>query len=217
MTDDRFVHLMDRGHELFYLRLSQFRDQVGRMLSGDSPATETEVDDCLYDIGRYVLQSAWHEDQRLAVLTATHLCLPGFRNAIELLYLCLSADLCELRSAVDDRMLRFFEIPYPQPAIREFLSLLGRLDGGVLNEIPRSALRLYGGLAREFAAFVKTEVEWGLRQTRFPLFKLLYGNLPRLAAVGNVLREDTRVREAAESLEDKAQSVIAELSIGVAE
>ncbi|HEU4388590.1 MAG TPA: hypothetical protein VFV34_12385, partial [Blastocatellia bacterium] len=78
MTDERFVNLMDRGHELFYLRLSQFRNGTEQLISQGSPASESEVDECLNEIGRHVLQSAWHEDQRLAVLTSTHFQLPGF-------------------------------------------------------------------------------------------------------------------------------------------
>ena len=204
LIDARFVRLMSQGREAYYLRLSQFRGAVAAM----SP---TYVDGLLYDLGRYVFQAAWHEDQRVGLLTAEHFSLPRFRDAIELLYLCLSGELCELRSAINDGMLSFFERVYPQPAIAAFLRLLTGLDGGALSGIPQKALKEYAKLSKAFGKLVEIQVPWGARRVGTPLYKLLFGNLSRLALVGDALRSEDEVVRAGKQLEKVAQRVIDEL------
>jgi len=239
LIDARFVRLMSQGREAYYLRLSQFRDAVAAMASeggargegrgareSQSPtaleprpsglapaatASPTYVDGLLYDLGRYVFQAAWHEDQRVGLLTAEHFSLPRFRDAIELLYLCLSGELCELRSAINDGMLSFFERVYPQPAIAAFLRLLTGLDGGALSGIPQKALKEYAKLSKAFGKLVEIQVPWGARRVGTPLYKLLFGNLSRLALVGDALRSEDEVVRAGKQLEKVAQRVIDEL------
>ena len=117
--DDRFAKLMYMGHEIYFLRLSLFRKSLTELLSDQENgiADKREVDEYIYRLGRYIFQAAWHEDQRPGMLTAEHFGLAKFYHAIELLYLCLSGELCQLRSTIDDRLLSFFEKAYPQPAI----------------------------------------------------------------------------------------------------
>ncbi|NQT53714.1 hypothetical protein HQ576_16775 [bacterium] len=212
MLDERFVPLMHMGHETYHLRLSQFRRHVAAM-TGDGRRT----DEVLYNLGRQVFQAAWHDDQRVGMLTAKHFGLTHFADAIELLYLCLSGDLCELRSAVDEPMRLFFDVVYSQPAIGAFLKRLAVLDGGVLNEIPQQALRQYAELLRAFGAFIQIEVPWGARSLRpplgrrclrVPLYRLIFGNMSRLGRVAKALGDVDEVRRAAAALEATAQRII---------
>jgi hypothetical protein len=208
LTDRRFVKLMETGHEVYYLRLSQFRERAADMARENGSAPKWKVDDILYDLGRHVFQAAWHEDQRLAVMAATQLGLPRFHHAIELLYLCLSGELCELRNAVNESMFRFFEEIYPQPAIRAFLEVLSDLDGGMLNDLPQRAGNLYGRLSRAFSRFIGTEVIWGHRNLQIPLWKILYGNFSRFDLAEKRLMGDKELVAAALRLETESQAVI---------
>lgn len=166
------------------------------------------VDDLLYRVGRHALQAAWHEDQHLGILAATHLGLDNFRQAIELLYLTLSGDLCELRGAATDDMRTFFETVYPQPAIHALLNRLSHIDGDALNELPRNALKLYARLSRAFGEFLAVETTWGHRRARLPLYQILFANVQRFDTVAPSLLKDTGVMLAAKRLEEEARKII---------
>jgi len=211
LTDPRFVRFMSEGHEVYFLRLSQFRDGVDGKGNGDGRETSRKTDTFLYDLGRHVFQAAWHEDQRLGVAVADTLGLPQFREAVELLYLCLSGELCELRGTVKEPMLRFFGEVYPNAAIRIFLGKLAALEGDRLNDMPRRAADLYKRLANAFRAFLATEVVWGPLKLQTPLWKLLYGNVSRFPLIGRALKRAQRMSEAAAGLEKVSQAVINEL------
>ena len=142
------------------------------------------------------------------MLVATHVDLLALRQAIELLYLCLSGDLCELRGAITPAMLRFFTQIYPQPAIHTLLVRLQQLDGSALNALPQRALPLYVRLAQAFNRFLAIDIPWGYRQLQVPLAKVLWGNVSRLELVGKRLSNHQAVREAAARLEAVAQEVI---------
>ncbi len=208
--DERFVKLMEFGHETYFLRLSQFRQRIIEYL----PVLKTEgsVDEMLNNLGRHVFQAAWHEDQSPGYSCSFHFGMPSFRHAIELLYLCLSGELCELRSAADSRMLRFFEVVYPQPAIRNFLNLLQDLDGSALNAIPKRALGYCGTLSKAFRQFLSIEIPWGHRRTNVPMHKLVFGNFSRLHLVSTELGEEAAVRAAANRLDQASQSIIEQLT-----
>jgi hypothetical protein len=207
--DERFVKIMWAGHEVYFLRLSQFRAALlkDRDSNGESEAQD-EVDSQLLKVGRHVFQACWHEDQCVGMAAAGQFDLVDFRRAIELLYLCLSAELCELRSAIDDAMLRFFKDVYDQPAIVAFLGRLAALDGKALAEVPQAALKHFPGLSRAFSRFLAVELPWGRKQAMVPLYKLLFANFSRLDAVREAIAEKEELRQAAESLEKQSQSVI---------
>jgi hypothetical protein len=120
LPEERFVRLMRAGHEVYYLRMSQFRKEVQRILERHGKVGGSDVDDCLYRVGRYVLQATWHEDQRVGLAVAYLLRLEHFRTAIELLYLVLTAELCELRGAVEPNMSEFFRQPILRRPFKPF-------------------------------------------------------------------------------------------------
>ncbi len=204
MSDPRFVRLMYHGHETYFIRLSTFRGNLRDLLKVD----ERALDGFLIDLASYVFQAAWHEDQLAGVLVAQHLNLPCFQQALELLYLCLSGELCEIRSVVNQQVLEFFEVVYPQPAIYAFLQLLTTLDGAALNELPQEAIKLYGKLSRAFNRFLELEVAWGYQHLNVPLYKLVFGNFARLDSIGKALAADRCITEAGERLEVEAQAII---------
>jgi hypothetical protein len=211
LTDSRFVKLMRHGHEVYHLRLSIFRERAGDILGGDKAWA---VDDWLSQVGRLIFQAAWHEDQRLGVMVARHFGLPHFQQAIEVLYLCLSGELCEIRSAADDQLLRFFREVYPQPALHGFLELLLRLEGGALTALTQEALHLYTRLSQAFNRFLSVPVGWGFRQESLPLMKLIFGNFSRLPQVSAPLVNNPEVSAAKEVLEHEAGGVVAALLRG---
>ncbi len=211
LPDPRFARFMSGGHEVYYLRLSQFRKETIVSGDGGEEASDRKKDQLLYDLGRHVFQAAWHEDQRLGVTAADALGLRRFREAVELLYLCLSGELCELRSASNETMLRFFGCVYPNAAIRAFLEKLAGLDGARLNDIPRRAGELYKKLLKSFQKFLAVEVTWGPFKLRTPLWKLLYGNFSRFHLVGHALLKDRCLAEAIMNLEKASQAVIDDL------
>jgi hypothetical protein len=210
LTDDRFAKLMDAGHETFFLRLSPFRQGVSALFAdrGIRPNDSRRLDDLLYLLGRHIFQAAWHEDQRLGVMLATHFGLPQFRQAVELLYLCLSGELCELRSAVDEQVLRFFEQVYPQPAIGDFLIMLQRLNGGELNDIPQRAQPLFARLAKTFSRFLNRPAQWAPASRAIPLYKLVFANYSRLPLLAAALGQQGDVKEAAAQLNEDARQII---------
>ena len=259
IVDERFIRLMDGGHETYYLRLSQFRENVAtsrqysrrscraeasarrrnepaaphqhpltaltpqRVQSprctvlpqysrryepaASTPAPDTLTDDLLYHAGRHVFQAAWHEDQRPGMLTAAHFGLPDFSQAIELLYLCLSGELCELRQAADDRLLAFFEHTYPQPALRAFLEKLAGHDGAAINDIPRAALAAYARLSTAFSRFLGVDVPWGRDAIPRPLYKLVFANFARLEMVADRLQDNPVLQKAAETLNRESRTI----------
>jgi len=210
-VDERFVRLMIGAHETYHIRLSPFRHGAAKMLMKDSTIAEGMVDELLLKLGRFVFQAAWHEDQRPAFLAATDFGLKDFKEAVELLYICLSGELCELRSELNPPFLQFFVDVYPHQALHAFLQRLINLEGGALTEIPQKALKLYSRLSLHFSKFLKTEVSWGNRNVTIPLYKLLFGNFSRLDTVWPHLHKKDLFRKATRALETESQNLIAEL------
>ncbi|MBN1567790.1 MAG: hypothetical protein JXA73_08070 [Acidobacteria bacterium] len=211
-SDERFIKLMNFGHEAYFLRLSQFRKGIMDHMQGDW--RKESIDDILFNVGRHVFQAAWHEDQRPGYLCSIYFDMEYFRHAIELLYLCLSGELCELRSEADAGMIRFFETVYPQPVIRDFLNLLQELDGAALNDIPKRALRCWGSLSQAFRRFLNTDVAWGNRRIKMPLYKVIFSNFSRLHLVSGALREDAASLAAADRLNRFSLSIAQTLLSG---
>ncbi|MDY6988907.1 MAG: hypothetical protein SWQ30_12725 [Thermodesulfobacteriota bacterium] len=208
LLSERFVKLMDLGHENYFLRLSQFREGVASLAKTNMPDSGRSVDSILYDVGRHIFQAAWHEDQQLAVAASPHLNLVAFRQAIELLYLCLSGELCELRSAINGAMLQFFEHCYTQPAILGFLEILMHLDGDKLNNVPKMARHLYARLRQSFRRFLGAEVTGGPLSIEMPIWKRLYANFSRVGLIAKELRRGAQVMAAIRRLEEEASAVI---------
>jgi len=211
VQDERFYRLMHAGHEIYFLRLAHLRDVTTHFLALRYPNRLHEIDKILYEAGRYVFQHAWHEDQRLAMLISQYFGLTEFKHAIELLYLCLSADLCELRSAVSPILLELFEIIYPQPAIRQVLENLCDLDGQQLNNLPRTAISTFKYLTKAFSRFLKTEIAWRGRKWKIPLWKLIYSNLGRMNLVVGRIETETSLEAACRNLEKASSDIVSML------
>ena len=212
LADDRFARLMRTGHEKDFLRLSRFRDEVKQMLfASRQMADDLDVDDQLHLLGRHVFQAAWHRDQQLGVTVSRHLQLPLLGQAVELLYLCLSGELCELRSAATPLMMRFFHEIYPHPAIERLLNLLPNLSGEALTNLPQRALAQHAKLSRGFSRFLAQEVPWRNTAQPIPLWKLIYANLDRLDTVRQRLAGCRELAYRRKELEGTAEAVIANL------
>ena len=205
MGDGRFIQLMHMGHEQYHLRMSPFRELATELVGGDRK--EVDVDSLLQKVGQNVLQAAWHEDQRLGLAAAEHFDMPWFAHAIELLYLCLSAELCELRASLTPEMIRFFSEVYPQPAIHAFLLRLTEVDGATLDDLPDRAYSLYHDLARSFGVFLSKEPEYGYSDGATPLYKVLFANVDRVGEAAEPLLPLPEVAEGATELTAAAQQI----------
>ena len=209
MPDKRFVRLMKRGKEKSFLRLSPFREIIKKGIQNKKDRSiERETDRILYNLGRYVLGPAWHEDQFPGMQAADHFGLTLFPQVIELLYLDLSGELCELRGRIDMDMLNFFQTTYSQPAILDFLKKLKDLNGAELNELPKEGLRNYVSLQKAFPHFLRIEIPWGKRKTKMPLNMLLLGNFSRLNLLGKALNHSNEAVSAKKRLEKEAEKII---------
>jgi hypothetical protein len=140
--------------------------------------------------------------------------LPYFLRAIELLYLCLSGELSELRSEVDRFMIDFFNKVYPQPDIRVFLKALPNLDGEATTQLSRLARVLYQRLSVTFRSFLSTKIQWGIHGGYLPLWKIVYGNFSRMDKVGQVFKADDACQTAAMEFETAVKKIIAGLLHG---
>lgn len=209
--DDRFCRLMVFGRESNLLRLSHLREGVSRLFGASAAPRRDEIDFVLHRVGRAVLHDAWHEDQMSGMLAARLFGLEHFRDAIELLYLCLGCDLCELRSSVDEEMIHFFETVYPQPAIRSLLESLRDRKGSDLAEIGRRALNGYVRLSREFASLLSVSLDPGTGGPKRPLFKLVFANFYRLEMLAGLVRENPALTGPLERVESSSKAVISDV------
>ena len=210
LFDERFLKIMRHGHEEYFLRLSSFSKKTMQMLAKDSTkkVQEEEVDELLGNVGRYILQAAWHEDQFVGITAARYFLLPWFQRAIELLYLCLSGELCEIRRVINQEVNHFFIHVYEQPAIHYFLGLLNQLDGEALCRVPQKALKLYPRLTRHFGDFLRVELPWGQQRNLIPLYKLLFANFWRLDVISNSIAENESIKNGVNLLENKSKELI---------
>lgn len=213
IKDERFVKLMSRGHESYFLRLSHLRERAKEVVQNKGSSLDEDVDELLYTQGRHIFQAAWHEDQQAGIVVANHLKLNRFKEAIELLYLALSGELCEIRNFLNEQMTQFYQRVYPQPAILDFLKSLPGKEGSELSDIPEKALLLYANMTRSFSRFLATEVEWGNGLNTIPVYKVLFGNFNRLEKVCPVLKRDPEIKTAARKLERTAGKIIGQLAV----
>ena len=209
--NSRFVKLMPMGHEIYHLRLSNFRSSLKTFGKNKKKLLQDETDSLLYDIGSYIFQAAWHEDQHLGIAISQVFNLPNFAEAIELLYLTLSAELCELRGAINTPMLTFIEEIYKSPYILHFLNRLLNANGKKLNELPQKALPLYKKLLGAFSTFLRMEVPWGIKKSKIVLWKLFYGNFYNMDVIGKEICQFTEIMEAAINLDQEGHQVCIEL------
>lgn len=207
VSDERFIQLMDQGHEVFFLRMAQFREKI---LSHDSMMIRgaDALDSLLYDLGRYVFQASWHEDQRLAFAVAECFNLPLFQEAIMLLYLILGGELCALRSGVTPAMMEFFNSIYRNRALYGLLTILPDMEGKQMNDLPKQAIEKYKQLTKAFHQFLAKEIEWGQKRLKLPLWKIIYSNYSRLKFVQNELKNNPQLDKIKCELEITANSII---------
>lgn len=207
LPDPRFASLLTQSREVPHLRLSPFRPAVeARVKAG--PGHRSHVDAALHRVGQLVLSNAWHSDQRPCVLLAEALHMPSFRNAVELLYLVLSGDLCMLRGAADDSLSLFFAEIYPQQYVHRLLTLLPSLSGADLAALPVRARAAYAGLTAAAARFLQIEVPWGAAEAKVPIGTLLLANYSRFLELAPTLLELEIVQDGARRLGREAEEAV---------
>lgn len=210
LPDERFARLMEVGHERYFIRLAPYRDTIAHTLFAQRSDThaDADIDAFLHTLGRHVFRAAWHEDQQLAIRIAEHFNAPDFRHAVELLYLVLTGELCELRQVLTDRLQSCMERAIHQPAMAAFLRQLRTTDGDTLDRLPAAALAQYTALSQTFNRFLAIEVPWGRGHAATPLQKLLLANFTRLETVAASLRGERPVRAGLRQLQQASRAVV---------
>ena len=206
-----FIKLMYGGHEVYFLNLSQFNKKIQEKLFENSQQPAQAACNLLFKMGYKIFQDAWHEDQIVAKTASNYFDIPNFKEAIDLLYLCLSGDLCELRGEIDDQMISFFEIIYPHKAIHSLLNFIKTLDGSDLSELNQKARKLYIKLLKASSKFFNIEIQRGTPRIMISVQKLILGNLFRLNDNWTELKEKSAVKEGAKLLDNESKSIIDEL------
>jgi hypothetical protein len=208
--DERLVKLMQNNHEVYYLRLAQMRNEASAMFKGIESGSllSHRTDELLYEVGRYVFQAIWHEDQKPALAACSAFGIERFRQAMELLYLCLSGDLCNLRGVLTEQVFQFFTCVYPQPALVALLRMIQEADGATLAALPQRVKPLYFRLSRAFGSFLKKDVTWKNGRNPVPLYKILFGNLSRLELLPAMLKDNGDVNEAVAKIGKESDVII---------
>jgi hypothetical protein len=206
-----FIKLMYGGHEVYFLNLSQFNKKIQEELFENSQEPAQEACNLLFKMGYKIFQDAWHEDQIVAKTASNYFDMPNFKEAIDLLYLCLSGDLCELRGEIDDQMISFFEIIYPHKTIHSLLNFIKTLDGSDLSELNQKARKLYIKLLKASSKFFNLEIQRGTPHITISVQKLILGNLFRLSDNWKELKENSAVKKGAKLLDNESKSIIDEL------
>ena len=209
--DNRLVKLMDVGHQYILLRMSPYRKKFMKILSDELKSKQSTVDFLLSDIGTNVLQYAWHEDQNIGIYCSEAFDLPNFRKAIELVYVCLTADLCDLRSNTDSYYLKFFQKVYRQDAIHDFLCMLLQADDLPVISLQQTARATYSHLLRAFNDFLSCKVD-AAGSRDIPAYKLILGNIFRLNLVWNEIRDDPSIQKATRELEEMSSQCISDIN-----
>lgn len=212
-SDERFVPLMTFGKENYFLRLSQFRQKLESGIKGPCVSKINKVDCLLHDLGRNIFQAIWHEDQRIGFLISKSLGMKHFSKAVELLYLCLGGELCDIRNIVNEETLGFFSDVYPHPPLEMFLSSLVSMKGNELSLIPGKAEKQYIRLMKEFRRFLSCEILWGSMSQLVPLWKVLFANINRMEKVGELLLLKSAMAKPIERLESCAREIIHDLTL----
>ena len=210
--DNRLVKLMDWGHQYLYLRLSLFRQQFMLACKDDPETNKINIDRELSRIGSQVLQYAWHEDQNLGIYVSEHFGLTNFRRAVELVYLCLTADLCELRANTDKVLLKFFDQVCYQPAIHGFLISLQNASDLPIVALQQKARNCYSRLLKTFNKLLTCNVAWGASRQPLPLYKLICANMFRLDIVWQEIVTNKEVHAVTGELEKLAAECIEEIN-----
>jgi hypothetical protein len=211
-TDCRLVKLMDWGHQYIFLRLSPYREKLISVCKNEPKSDDIDFDKELSRLGSQVLQYAWNEDQNIGIHCSEKFGLPNFRRAVELVYLCLTADLCDLRSNTDRIFLKFFEQVYQQPAIQGFLEGIQNANDLPIMSLQQKARISYTNLLRIFNKLLTCKVVWGGAGQTIPLYKLVFANMFRLDLVWQEIENNQSVRDAAGQLEVTALNCIQEIN-----
>jgi hypothetical protein len=209
IDEPRFIRLMDAGRNTYFLRLSDFREPVSRMLGEERSAVRPRTDSLLYTLGRYVLQGAWHIDQRFAFMVAKAFDLPNLQEVIELSYFCLSCDLGALRRHLNGDVLRFFNDVYPNKALSSLIARLPHLNGSQFSALSQCALECYVDITALFNEFLRTTVQWQAPPSdETPLWKLILANMGRLPIISTPASLQESILAARTRLESGAATCI---------
>lgn len=198
--DGRLIKLPHWNHPCIFLRLSPFRDDI-RALCKELKKEDYNLDHEMAKLGSQILEFAWNEDQNIAVYFSDNFGLPAFRMVIELVYMVLTADLCELRANWDILWLKFFEKVYPQMAIHTFLGNLQKANDLPTLEIENRAKKSYSKLLKAFNHLLTLNLKFEVNRPSIPLYKLVFANIFRLHMIQHEIAGNSEIQQSIQTLE----------------
>jgi hypothetical protein len=204
IEDERFVRLMIGGHEKYFIRMEPFKEK----LSADSIHPLTQIENILKAAGDY-LQIAWHDDQTVSFLIADHLKIQVLKEAIEILYLILGADLSSLRSNYTPEMKSFFSNIFPRKSIGLMLEKTEKITAKEFQNMEEKARFWYSELNHCFASFLSTKIEF--KGCRMPAYKLIFANIFRLNLVSNAILRNPEIKVAIKTIKSTSYAALKDL------
>lgn len=209
LLDRRFARIMVMGKERYYLRLSLFREAVTTLFPHAGADLGMRKDTFLYELGRCIFQGAWHTDQRFTVLFSEVFELPRLRNAVELVYLCLSCDLSALRRFLTPEMHAFFDVCHPNNQIARLLERLEGMNATDMGAIKQRALEAYQRLAADINEAFTTQIPWSNSWIGpMPLWKIVVANVSRLHTVRTQIGHEPTLQHGIKCLNEAAAECI---------
>ena len=174
-ADKRFARLMIYGHEMPFIRMSQFKEATMKMFKGDHDQVSDKAEKLLEEIGNHIMQYAWHEDQLIGWLISEKLNLPGFKEAMEVIYFNLGADFSDTRNHVSQDIYNFFTIVYEQDSLKALFKKIESLSGDEFRSLELISRHWYNELNAAFSVFLRHEVPWGiLKGAKYPCTRLYF-------------------------------------------
>lgn len=209
IPDPRFVQLMHNGHEMPFVRMSNFRDKVKKFYSDENKNDRhKKTDKLLEKIGESFLQTAWHEDQEVGWIVSELFQLSKFREVMELFYFNLGTDFSLLRNEITPDVTRFFEEIYPQPALLTMFKYIDELNAYALKEIEQETRFYYGRMNQLFSELLQIPLQWGEKKVlqNVPFYKILFANISRIEHLKE-LKKKPGITEICAKLEGFAEEV----------
>jgi hypothetical protein len=205
IEDERFIRLMSGGHEKYYIMMEPFREK----LSSGSRFSSSQIETVLKAAGENYLQTAWHDDQMVSFLVADHLKIQVLKEAIEILYLVLGADLSSLRGNYTPEMKSFFSDVFPRKSIGLMLEKTENLTAKEFQNIEEKARFWYSELNSCFASFLSTKIEF--KGCRMPAYKLIFANIFRLNLVSNAILRNPEIKAAIKIIKSTSYAALKDL------
>lgn len=206
IPDERFVSLMNMGHEKLYMRMSIFREDI----ESRKEAANLDVDRLLKNLGEDFFSGAWHEDQIVTFILADRMEVQALKEATEDIYSILSLDLSAIRNSYTSDVKWFFAKVFPRKSLGMLFNKIEKANASDFKYLEQRARHWYKELGAHFSSFLSTKVEY--RNCTLPVYKLIFANIFRLELIAEVLNKQASLKDPLQIIRDISTEAIRELT-----